>query len=87
MNIAILKANERRFWISDDLRALEVWRDPNVPGWGGEFRRVFNGEFKSFKTWVGLRNDIERLVAKFNMVEADEDGESLDSAAYGYSGR
>ncbi|GEM_PF-5392688 len=68
-----LNDQEHQFWVGSDGLTLEAWRNTNVPGWAGEFKRVFNGEFKSFRTWGGLKNDIARLVEKFDMVAANED--------------
>jgi len=61
------------FWFSPDERCLEVWRDKSAPSWGGQFRRVFNGEFKSFKTLAALKKDAERLIAKFDMFQTDSE--------------
>lgn len=62
----------RLIWSNEEeFVQLEAWHTPHLPNWAGEFSREFNGEFKSFKTFTGLKNDVARLIKKFNLVEGE----------------
>ena len=47
---------------------LEVWHEAdNKQSWANGFKRVLNGELKSWKTFKGFKHDFDRLVDKFTM--------------------
>ena len=60
------------FGNDDECVALEMTFTNDAPSWAGKFTRVFNGEFKSFKTFDAFKKDALRLMAKFDLSEDAE---------------
>lgn len=61
------------FTFENDERSLEVsfLERSARSGWANPFRALFNGKLFSYRTYKGLKNKVDNLISKFNLISTD----------------